>query len=272
MSHAVSNRKPVVDWLTVVAIAAIAISFNVAFHEGVHALACLAVGGQLQEYSALYESCGTTTELQTKIVAGSAPTFNLIAGVLLWIVLRNSRKQTSETQFFLWLFMLMNWCYGAGYFILSGIVNIGDWAVVLNGWEPNRLWRVLMTMVGALLFFVFVRLALKGFGKMIGGDADEQIQRAKKLFNLSYVTSAGVVLIAGFFCPYGLLSLPVTAGLLAALGALSPLIWMIRWFRTENFVKLIKEPLEIHRKWQWLVAAVIVVFIYTYILGRTLYF
>ena len=87
MSQAVLVRKPVVDWLTVVAIAAIAISLNVAFHEGVHALTCLAVGGHLQEYSALYESCDSSTELQAKMVAGSAPTYNLIAGVFLWIIL-----------------------------------------------------------------------------------------------------------------------------------------------------------------------------------------
>jgi hypothetical protein len=272
MTLANKVRKPVVDWLTVVAIAAIAISFNVAFHEGVHALACVAVGGDLQEYSALYESCDSPTEWQAKIVAGSAPTFNLLAGVLLWVILRNVRKRSSETQFFLWLFMLMNWCYGAGYFMLSGIANIGDWAVVVNGWDPSWLWRVLMTVVGIVLFIVFIRLALQEFGKMVGGDADEQIQRANRLFILSYITSFIVVLIAGFFCPYGPLSLPVTAGLFAVIGALSPLLWMTRWFRTENFVKPVKEPLEIRRKWQWLIAAIIVVFTYTFILGRTLYF
>ena len=272
MSEATSVRKPVVDWLTVVAIAAIAISLNVAFHEGVHALACLAVGGHLQEYSALYESCDSSTEWQAKIVAGSAPTFNLVAGVLLWIILRRSRRRASETQFFLWLFMLMNWCYGAGYFILSGVVGIGDWAVVIDGWEPGWLWRALMAVVGVLLFIVFVRLALQELGKMIGGDADEQIRRANRLCILSYITSFVVVLMAGFFCPYGPLSLPVTAGLFAVLGALSPLLWMMRWFRTERFVKLAKEPLEIQRKWQWLVAALIVVFTYVFVLGRTLYF
>lgn len=272
MSKATLVRKPVVDWLTVVAIAAIAISFTVAFHEGVHALTCLAVGGQLQEYSALYESCDSSTESQAKKVAGSAPTYNLIAGVLLWIILRRSNEQAPETRFFLWLFMLMNWCYGAGYLIFSGIANIGDWAVVINGWEPSWLWRILMTIAGTLLFMFFVRLALQEFGKMVGGDPNEQIQRANKLFILSYITSFVVVLSAGFFCPYGLLSLPVTAGLAAVLGALSPFLWMMRWFRTNRFRKLVKEPLEIHRKWQWLVAAIIVVFTYVFILGRTLHF
>jgi hypothetical protein len=272
MSKVNQVHRPVVDWLTIVAIAAIAISFNVAFHEGVHALACVAVGGDLLEYSALYESCDSPTDWQAKIVAGSAPTFNLLAGVLLWVILRNARKRSSETQFFLWLFMLMNWCYGAGYFMLSGIANIGDWAVVVNGWEPSWLWHVLMTVVGIVLFIVFVRLALQEFGKMVGGDADEQIQRANRLWILSYITSFMVVLMAGFFCPYGPLSLPVTAGLFAVIGALSPLLWMTRWFRTKNFVKLVKEPLEIRRKWQWLLMAFVVVFVYVFILGRTLYF
>ncbi|MEA3440664.1 MAG: hypothetical protein U9R58_10310 [Chloroflexota bacterium] len=272
MSQTSSVRKPVVDWLTVVAIAAIAISFTVAFHEGVHAITCLAVGGNLQEYSALYESCDSLTESQAKIVAGSAPTYNLIAGFFLWIILRNSRKQSSEIQFFLWLFMLMNWFYGAGYFIFSGITNVGDWAVVINGWEPSWVWRIIMTIVGTLFFVLFVRLGLQEFGKMIGGDGNEQIRRGNKLCILSYITSFVVVLMAGFFCPYGLLSLPVTAGLFAVIGALSPLLWMMRWFQTESFVKLVKEPLEIHRKWQWLVASAIVVFTYVFILGRTLYF
>jgi hypothetical protein len=272
MSNATLSRKPVVDWLTVVAIAAITISFTVAFHEGIHALTCLAVGGDLLEYSALYESCDSVTESQAKIIAGSAPSFNLVAGVILWIILRYSKKQASETQFFLWLFMQMNWFYGSGYLIFSGTANIGDWAVVINGWEPSWMWRILITIVGILFYLIFVRLALQELGKMIGGDPNEQIQRANKLCILPYATSFIVVLSAGFFCPYGLLSLPVTAGLFAVLGALSPFLWMMRWFRTKKFEKLEKEPLEIHRKWLWLAAALIVVFTYVFILGRTLYF
>jgi hypothetical protein len=260
------------DWLTVVAIAAISISLNVAFHEGVHALACIAVGGHLQAYSALYSSCDSATVLQEKIVAGSAPIANLIAGTLLWIILRYTQKQTPDTWFFLWLFMFTNWCYGAGYFMFSGISNQGDWAVVFAGLEPGWLWRIPLSILGILLYIVFVRLSLMEFGKMIGGDADEQIRRGNRLFLIAYITSFVVVMMAGFFCPYGLLSLPVVAGTIATLGALSPLLWMMRWYRTKHFVKIVREPLEIHRKWQWPVAAVIVVFIYVFILGRSLYF
>jgi hypothetical protein len=269
VSQTGTARKPVVDALTVVAIAAIAISLNVAFHEGVHALTCLAVGGRLEAYSALYASCDSATATQDKIVAGSAPVFNLLAGTCLWFILRRAGRWASETQYFIWLLMSMNWFYGAGYFMFSGIANVGDWAVVIEGWELGWLWRTLMTIAGALLFMFFVRLGLQEFGRMVGGEADEQLGRANRLWVVSYVTSAVVILVAGFFCPDGLLSLPATAGLCAALGALSPLVWMIRWFRTERFAKPAKEPLEIRRKWGWLVGAVIVVFTYGFVLGRT---
>jgi len=272
VSKDISTRKPVVDWITVVAIAAIAISLNVAIHEGIHAITCLAVGGDLLEYSALHVSCESQTGLLSKIVSGSAPILNILFGLLIWTFLRKSRNLPSPTQYFLWLFMLMNWLNGSGYFMFSGIANVGDMAHVISGWEPAWLWRILMTIVGTLMFVFFVWLALREFGKMIGGEADEQIWRANKLGLLSYFTAFVVVLLAGLFNPNGFASLPVIAGLLAVAGGMSPLVWMMQWFRAKSFVKLDKRPLEIQRSWQLIVASGIVVFVYAFILGRTLYF
>ena len=272
MSEERSSRVPVVDWLTLASIAAIAISVTVAFHEGVHALTCIAVGGRLLAYSALYEDCANSTILQGKLIAGSAPTLNLLAGLVLWILLRRLNKPAPETWYFLWLLMLMNWCYGAGYLILSGLTDIGDWAVVFEGFEPDWLWRLPLVVLGVVLFVVLIRLSLKEFGGRLGGDPQEQIQRANKIFTISYATSFLVVLGAGFFCPYGLVSLPVAAGLAAVLGALSPLVWMVRWLRTDRFKKPARDPLEIHRKWGWVAAAIVVVFVYVFVLGQTLTF
>jgi len=271
MSQGISVRKPVIDWLTVVGIAALAISFTVAFHEGVHVLACFAVGGDLQG-AALYASCESTTELPAKIVAISAPAYNLLAGLLAWRLFRHSRNRSSESQFFLWLFMLMNWFYFAGYFVFSGVTNVGDWSIVIEGWQLIWLWRVLMTLVGVLLFVFFVRQGLKEFGKVACDHADEHFHCVNRLCLLSYFTSFLVILFAGFFCPYGLTSLPVTAALFAVLGALSPFLLMMRWFRTDRFAKLADEPLEIHRRWRWIVTSLVMVFVYIFVVGRTLYF
>ena len=272
MTNTISPQKAGLDWLTVIAIAATAISLEVAIHEGVHAMSCVLVGGDLQEYSALHALCGNTQVWQSKVVSGSASIANIILGLLLLAVLRRSRQQSPERQFFLWLFMLMNWLGGTGYWMFSGIANIGDWANVIDGWDPHWLWRVIMTLVGTGTYTFFVWLALKELGRIIGGSADEQISRANKMGLISYGTAALVIMLAGLFNPLGLGSLPVVAGLIAVLGGLSPLVWMMQWFQAKSFAKLPNPPLEIHRQWTWVAAAGIVVFIYAFILGRTLYF
>lgn len=272
MSQTVSTPRPILDWLTVVAIASIAISLNVAFHEGVHALVCISVGGDLQEYSALHVACGHANTWQNKVEAGSASLANLMLGTICWLILPRVRRQTSGVQLFLWLFILMNWLYGAGYWMFSGVANIGDWAVVIEGWEPHWLWRVVMFMAGAPLFMLFVWLALRELGKFIGGTAPEQLSRAAKLGLLAYFTSALVMILAGLFNPYGFLGLPALAGISAALGALSPLLWMMQWLRAKSFIKLAGPPLEIQRTWGLIALAGLTVFIYAVVLGRTLYF
>jgi hypothetical protein len=267
---AASPHRPVVDAATVVAIAAVAISLNVAAHEGVHALTCLAVGGRLLEYSALYVSCTAPSPLLERLVDGSAPLYNLLAGALLWLALRRRSARATGRHFFLWLLMLMNGLYGAGYWMFSGIADVGDMATVIHGWEPGGLWRALMTVAGSALFLGVVWLALRALGRMVGGDADERIGRAGRLGRLSYATAVAVVLLAGCFSPPGPLSLPVTAGLAAAGGGLSPLLWMMQWFRAAYFPKLPLPPLEIPRTWRWLAAAVVVTGLYVGVLGRTL--
>ncbi|MFP4444161.1 MAG: hypothetical protein ACLFST_13655, partial [Spirochaetia bacterium] len=121
-------------------------------------------------------------------------------------------------------------------------------------------------------FMSFVGLALKEFGRMIGGATKGHIKRANKLSFIAYFTSLGVVLLAGVFNPLGMISLPVIAGLLAVLGGLSPLLWMMQWFQAKMFPKRDKEPLEIHRRWGWIGSAAAAVFLYAFVLGRGLYF
>ena len=129
-----------------------------------------------------------------------------------------------------------------------------------------------MAVFGAGCYMFFVWLALQELGKIIGSDSDEQIGRANKLGVLSYFTSIIVISLAGAFNPYGFTSLPVVAGLLAVIGGMSPLAWMMQWFQAKMFVKVPNQPLQIHRQWAWTGGAVVVVFVYAVILGRTLYF
>jgi hypothetical protein len=267
-----SEQRPTVDWLTVAAISAIAISFNVAFHEGVHALVCLMTGGKLLAYSALYVDCDSAGLWQAKLVSGSASIANLLLGTLSWFFLRRLTLASWHLKYFLWLFMLMNWVYGAGYWMFSGIGNVGDWASVIKGWQPHWLWRAVMAIAGMLIYMMLVKVSLKELGHLIGGQPGEQIRRAGKLTYTSYFSSIIVIILVGLLNPMGFFSLPVIAGLMAVAGATSPLLWMIPWFRSDAFPKSTKEPLEIHRSWIWITVAIVIVLMYVLVLGPTIYF
>ncbi len=272
MSAQEAGRKPKIDALMVVALSTMAISLNVGVHEGVHALTCLAVGAHLKLYSALFVDCQAPTVLQAKLVAGSAPVFNLVLGTLLWVWIRTKSRTSQAVWLLVWLLMLMNWLYGSGYGLFSGIANVGDIADVIAGWEPAGLWRVIMSFVGAGLFMGFVWLALRELGRHIGGTLDDLYGRATQMGLLAYATSLVVVLLAGLMSPAGFGSLPVVAGLLAVAGGLSPLLWMMQWFRAKMFVKVPGPALEIHRQPVWLAAAVVVGLLYAVILGRSIVF
>lgn len=130
-----------------------------------------------------------------------------------------------------------------------------------------------MTIFGGAAFMLFVWLALKELGKIIGGDdAAEQIRRSTKLGLISYFAAVVTVLLAGFFNPYGITGLPAVAGSFAVIGALSPLLWMMQWFRAESFKKESKSPLQIHRQWIWIASGAAAIIGYSVILGQTLYF
>ncbi len=263
----------VIDWLTTIAIAAIAICITQIIHEGLHLLTCLAVGAELQEFSALHVMYESETELQTKLVSASASIINIIVAGITLLLLRRSRKRTRELQYFLWLFMVMNGLLGTSYWLFSGVANVGDWAYVIEGWTPHWLWRLVMAIIGLVSYTFAVWFSLHEFGKIIGGtDEKMQIRRATRLGLLSYITVFVVILLAGLFNSHGITGLPAVAALLLALGGMSPLLWMMQWFQAKMFKKIPNEPLVINRRWNWVIAAIIITIVYSFILGRGLVF
>jgi len=260
------------DWFTLIAISAMVTSLTVGLHEGTHALICFLLGGQLHAYSALYVSCDCPLLWHTKVVSGSASVLNILLGILAWVLLRRFKEKSNETQYFLWLYMLTNLVNGTGYWAFSGVANAGDWATVISGWPPHWLWRVIMTIVGLGTFMLCVRLALHEWGKRVGGQPDELYRRSWKMTLTSYFTGVLVIFCAGLLNPNGVTSFPVIAGLIAVIGATSPLLWMMDWFRNPKFEKVNKAPLVIHRNLHWIVSGLIITGLYLFLLGPTLYF
>ena len=130
-----------------------------------------------------------------------------------------------------------------------------------------------MAILGTGSYMFFVWVSLRELGKMIGGnDLKSQISRAVKLGILAYIAVFFVILLAAIVNPYGITGLPAVAALMLALGGMSPMLWMMQWFRADSFAKLPGEPLAIEGQWAWIVMAILSVILYSVVLGKTLYF
>ncbi len=81
---------------------------------------------------------------------------NLVAGS---VALMGSRSAGSRAnlRYFLWIFAALNLLPGAGYFLFSGILGLGDWNEVIRDAPHQNLLRIIMTILGAGLYVLVVR-------------------------------------------------------------------------------------------------------------------
>lgn len=263
---------PRLDTLAAIGIAALAAVVQVTYHEAIHALTARLVGCELREFTALHVSCDCDAVWKSKVVAGSAAVANVVLGTLLWVAMRRSDRWAGDFRLFGWLLVLMNWLGGAGYWMFSGIANVGDWATVIAGWQPHGAWRVGMSLAGAAVYTLFTWLATHELGRILGGTPGAQVAVAAKFGLIAYLTSASVAFSAGLFHPQGISGLPAVAALMAALGAMSPLIWLPQWFRADHFAKRPGPPAIVDRRWPWLAAGAAAAFVYAVVLGRGIRF
>lgn len=255
------HHKPVaLDTLTIIAMAVLAYILADVLHEGVgHGGACLLAGGKPQMLSSVHFESDTTSlsVAARKFIAAGGTLLNLLAGALFWGLLRGWQRAGSSMKYFLWLAMSVNLFTGAGYFLFSGVGNIGDWAVVIGGWQPHYLWRVGMTAGGLLLYLAMVRVALGEMGRLIGGGAPEQFRRAKKLALVPYFAGGITSVLAGLFNPVGMILVAISAGA-STFGGTSAFAWMMEVFPSGRFHKSPGPPLEIPRSLGWIFVGVLV--------------
>ena len=78
--------------------------------------------------------------------------------------------------------MTFNLFEAGGYFLFSGIGNIGDWTAVVAGWQPAWAWRVGLAALGTVTYFIlFVPLCLRELRPFLGNDAKIRVRRAWQL-------------------------------------------------------------------------------------------
>ena len=166
----------------------------------------------------------TTVALQTsavsRFVASAGSVANVIAGLAAAVLFRR-RSTWDPWTLFLGLFALTNLLNGTGYLIFSGLLNIGDWAVVIAGREPAWLWRALMSVAGALLYGLTVTSATSQAVALVQRGVISAREPARVLLP-AYLAGGLLFVLGSALNPIGR-SLILTSGVSSGFGAMAGL-------------------------------------------------
>jgi hypothetical protein len=270
-SAAPSTNLP--DLLTISAIAIIAYAFADFIHEGIgHGGMCLLTGGHPAMLSTVEFQCVAVRASVGiphnagffRLVAAAGPLANFVAGMLSWLALRFVSRAT-RLRYLLWVLMIVNLMDAGGYFLFSGIANIGDWADVIASLQPAWLWRLGLTVLGIVLYLVFVALALYEIRPFLGSDWPERLRSARRLTFTAYFSGCIFICISSFFNPTMLLVL--ISGAASSFGGTSGFLWMGSCLRGSWFPSSSLQMPPLTRSWPWILAGVVIGVAFIRILG-----
>jgi hypothetical protein len=241
------------ELLTIAAIAIVATVIADFIHEGLgHGSMCMATGGRPLVLSTVHFECSVDTGL----VAAGGTLANLIFGVLFWVA-AHAVKTSASWRYFFWLLMTFNLFHAGGYFLFSGIANIGDWAAVVAGWQPAWAWRVGLAALGIVAyFFIFVPLSLRELRPFLGKDTKIRVRRARQLTVTPYLIAGVLACVAGALNPIGPLLILISAAA-ASFGGNSGLAWMWKLLYSPRFPSSEFQMPEIERSPGWIITAVV---------------
>ena len=267
-----SDRSlPLPDLLTVTAIALVAYATSNVLHEAVgHGGACLALGGKPNVLSSVHFECGVEaiSALARRGVAAAGTIVNFVAGAIGLVAFQATNPgRKPHISYFLWLFTTLNLLMGAGYFLFSGIGNIGDWADVAGGIVSPVIWRPALAVLGGALYFLLARRSGQWLGTLVGSD-DLSMRRSRLLSVPAYVAGSLLFCISGLFNPVGPVLIAISAAA-ASFGGASGLLWLTRFTRATTRSA---EPAELDRSYAWIVAGCIASVIFVGILGPGIHF
>ncbi len=261
------------DRLTLIAIAIVAYALANVAHEGIgHAGACLALGGRPVALSAVhFESDleGLPPSAERWEAAGGT-LVNVAIGLAAFALFRRGKGATA-TRYFLWLFGTLNLIQGSVYWLCSGIGNVGDWAAVVEGWQPAWAWRTGLAVVGGAAYWATVLVSLRLMVPFLGA-AEARLRRAITLTVVPYLAGGALYVLAGLPNPHGM-RLVVVSATAASFGGASAFAWMAQKLRDEAaYPPDASAPLALERSWPWAAAGILTAAFFIFVLGPSIRF
>src|SRR5262245_40560975 len=137
------------DSLTVIAIAVVAYIVQDVFHEGGHAV----VGWLSGAHRITVSTAAFQIDIDSLWAVAAGVLVNLISAAVVFLLLLKPQRYKSATHYFLVLAMSVNLLNGAGYLFYSGALGSGDMWQVIEGFQPNWLWRLGLVLVGVAFYW-----------------------------------------------------------------------------------------------------------------------
>jgi len=162
--------------------------------------------------------------------------------------------------------MAVNLLSGGGYFLYSGVANIGDWADFTAGLNPAWAWRVGLVIVGAVVYTAFIWISLRELLPFLGPRTPQRWRHARRLTVVAYLAGGVLSCIAGLFNPVGMVLVAISAAA-ASLGGTSGLAWMWQFVRDPQFPASEIEFGPLTRSRTWIVSGAIVAAVFIAVLG-----
>ncbi len=256
-SEARADDTPL-DLPTIVAAAIVAYVVANVLHEGLgHGGACLLFGCRPRVLTTAYFDGDSSNISDTglRLIAAGGTLVNLTAGVFFLSLLRSAKNARGVIRYFLWISMTVNLLVGTGYPLFSGVLGVGDWVKVVDGWESTGLWRLALSILGIVLYMSALWLSLRELAKLAGDDQPGSRRRAVRFTLIPYLLGSVASTLGAFLNPIGLVLVATSAA--AHFGGTSGLAWMAQMLPNKWFPPVKNNPLRIPRSWGWVALAAI---------------
>jgi hypothetical protein len=266
------KNKP--DLLTLAALAVVAYALADVVHEGFgHGGTCVLVGGKPLVLTSMNFDGDTEglSALANRLITAGGTVANLIAAALALPFLIWRPARSPATWLFLWIFVSVNLLQATGYLLFSGVGGIGDWVAVIRDWRPTWLWRLLLTAIGGISYFVAVRWGMMVLAARLEETAPARV-RVAYLYTLTpYFVGSALYTVAGLMNPAGLILVAVSAAA-SSLGGTSGFAWGPQLLRDPDIPSASGPVTALSRRWGWIALAGLVGLAFITILGPGVHF
>lgn len=199
-------ETPRVDLWTLVGLVLLLLPLLTMAHELLgHAFACVASGHRPSELGAYYVECPGTGPWSRRIVSMAGTGVDVLLALLALVAWHHVTRPLPRLVW--WIVFTVKGMVAAGYWMFSGVSNLGDWGPAAGGgigplpWP--WMWRALMFAVGLCIYIAVVRHAIRMLIAMVGGG--EQARATKRNIAMTIYLLGGVsAVLVSLFNPLGI--------------------------------------------------------------------